>query len=109
MILIAFECACCADSLFVSLFTYDHDYIIARVCTGAVGGQSFGRGTAEVITLLEANGPSALDPASPAGISTAAAVDALLEKLASGGERRKVKIPKVCSDLFHLMSPLLLS
>ena len=62
---------------------------------GAVGGQCFGRGTVEVLAMIEASGIAYLDPTSPNGISAVSSVDALLEKLASGGERRKVKIAKV--------------
>ena len=40
--------------------------------------------------------PAAIDPLTVTGASTVTFLEGLLERLSSGGERRKVKIAKVC-------------
>ena len=63
--------------------------------------ETLGRGVSELLTQLRSSSPTgsvaaAVDPTTAVGHATVAYVEAMLERLSSGGERRKVKIAKVC-------------
>lgn len=60
---------------------------------------TFGKGSNDVLALLRGSGvDSAVDSTATTGIAFAAGIDAVVDKLSSGGERRKVKIPKGTRD-----------
>jgi histidyl-tRNA synthetase len=74
---------------------------------GPIGGgkksggtaNTFGKGSNDVLALLLASGAAAaVDSTGSSGLLFAAGIDAAVEKLSSGGERRKVKIPKGTRD-----------